>query len=526
MTIELTAEQRQLATQGSKLWIQGGTKKNPITDAETYGFGALRCATDNLNGDNVEWISYPPDTTHVFCFAYYVTPPPTSGTITVRKEVSLPPDTPAQKLRFTGNISYANNEFFLTASNGNPASQKFIRAGDATWDFTEEVPALATLTAIDCTSKLGSVIERSTTTGRTSVALEPGDDVVCTYKNTFRRPPSGLTLRKVSTGGTGEFDFDIDGEGNTIPNAFARTVEPGLSTLVKPADEIADLPTGTYTVEETTPPDIGGTWALDHVECLPDVAKQDREGDKVSIIVVKGPGTVCTFYNRFTPAGRITLRKITLGGTATTRFQVRPLFGESRPEREQIATTTEEGVPVEATGDSLEKLPIGTYSILETIGGPNRWETASVVCDGIPVPSVKGQFELELTNANPERDCTVTNRRTDIVPPEPPVPPQPTYADAAAGAGRPRRRRGRRGRPVPGRRAAREKARRAAPRPHRRDRALLDHRDEPRAGSGRAGHAVRARHLAAERRAAVAPVDRDLSQPPAAVLPLRHAAAG
>ena len=89
-TITLTDEQRRLATQGSKLWIQGGTPANPITDSERYGFGALRCATDNLNGDNVEWISYPPNTTHVFCFAYYVTPPPTSGTITVRKEVTLP----------------------------------------------------------------------------------------------------------------------------------------------------------------------------------------------------------------------------------------------------------------------------------------------------------------------------------------------------------------------------------------------------------------------------------------------------
>ena len=56
----------------------------------------------------------------MFCFAYYVKPAPTSGTITVRKEVSLPPDTPAQKLRFTGNISYANNEFFLTAVERQP----------------------------------------------------------------------------------------------------------------------------------------------------------------------------------------------------------------------------------------------------------------------------------------------------------------------------------------------------------------------------------------------------------------------
>ena len=125
----------------------------------TYGFGALRCATDNLNGDNVEWISYPPDTTHVFCFAYYVKPAPTSGTITVRKEVSLPPDTPAQKLRFTGNISYANNEFFLTVveRQARRARSRSSAPADATWDFTEEVPALATLTDIDCTSKLGSV---------------------------------------------------------------------------------------------------------------------------------------------------------------------------------------------------------------------------------------------------------------------------------------------------------------------------------------------------------------------------------
>ena len=89
-TIKLTKEQADLASQSSKLWIQGGTPTLPITDPETYAFGALRCATDNLNGDNVEWISYPPDDAHVFCFAYYVKPAPTSGTINVVKEVTLP----------------------------------------------------------------------------------------------------------------------------------------------------------------------------------------------------------------------------------------------------------------------------------------------------------------------------------------------------------------------------------------------------------------------------------------------------
>ena len=58
----------------------------PGSTRAQYGFGALRCAIDNLNGDNVEWIAVPAGP-HVFCYAYYVTPPPTSGTIIVRKEV-------------------------------------------------------------------------------------------------------------------------------------------------------------------------------------------------------------------------------------------------------------------------------------------------------------------------------------------------------------------------------------------------------------------------------------------------------
>jgi len=132
-TITLTAEQRQLATTSSKLWIQGGTPTLPITDPETYAFGALRCATDNLNGDNVEWISYPPNTTHVFCFAYYVKPAPTSGTINVVKNYTLPPNTLPQRVRYTGDISFDNGEFFLTAGTGSPARISFIRAAGTTW---------------------------------------------------------------------------------------------------------------------------------------------------------------------------------------------------------------------------------------------------------------------------------------------------------------------------------------------------------------------------------------------------------
>ena len=64
MTIELTQDQLERAANGqNSLWLQGGTRADPILNQVypgQYGFGALRCAIDNLNGDNVEWISYPP----------------------------------------------------------------------------------------------------------------------------------------------------------------------------------------------------------------------------------------------------------------------------------------------------------------------------------------------------------------------------------------------------------------------------------------------------------------------------------
>jgi hypothetical protein len=430
-TIHLTKEQSELASTSSKLWIQGGTPTLPITDPDAYAFGALRCATDNYNGDNVEWISYPPSTTHVFCFAYYVKPAPTSGTITVVKDVTLPPETGAQNVRFTGDISYQNGEFFLTASNGNPGRMSFIRAAGRTWSFREDEQPLGTLTAIDCTSAEGtSTFVRDLDTRETTVSLGAGDDVTCTYHNRYRRPPAGLALRKISLGGLGTFGFDIRGEGEHLTGT-ATTTEPRLATRVEPSDAIADLGAGTYEVTEDLPPNVGGTWSLERVNCSPGGLVQSREATvEIDVPPPSGVTPICTFYNRFVPSGAIRLHKITLDGTATTRFQVRPEFGRTRPEREQIATTTTPGEIADAAGDDLDQLPIGEYSIQETIGGTDRWELAGVQCDGVPVPATAGRIVIELTDGNPVRDCTFINRRIpDVVPPDPeppaPVPPPP-----------------------------------------------------------------------------------------------------
>lgn len=73
VTVPLTADQAQRATGSSALWVQGGDVSDPVLDAlypQRYGFAALRCAIDDLNGDNVESIAYPQGARHVYCYAY------------------------------------------------------------------------------------------------------------------------------------------------------------------------------------------------------------------------------------------------------------------------------------------------------------------------------------------------------------------------------------------------------------------------------------------------------------------------
>jgi hypothetical protein len=61
-TIQLTPQESAQAS-GGDLWAQGGTPTDPVLTQKfpgpAYGFGALRCAADNENGDNVETIFFP-----------------------------------------------------------------------------------------------------------------------------------------------------------------------------------------------------------------------------------------------------------------------------------------------------------------------------------------------------------------------------------------------------------------------------------------------------------------------------------
>jgi uncharacterized repeat protein (TIGR01451 family) len=427
VTVALTDDQAKRATTSSSLWVQGGTPGDPVLDQVfpgEYGFGALRCAIDNLNGDNVEWIAYPSSATHVFCFAYYVRPPPDAGTIVVRKVVDAPEGTAAQTFTFEGNISYAEDHTFsLKAAPGSPASMEFIRgAGSAPWDIAERETAGWRLTGLTCDSATGA--STSTTilaAGAASVILGAGDTVTCTYTNRLVPPKAGLVLSKVTLGGIGAFRFAVAGEDDTVRQVI-RTAEEGVAV----AGPRLDLEPGDHTVTEQLPaPRPDGRWVRVRTVCDGQLLPPRRP---VELTLTSAKGSACEFTNRFIPSGSIRIDKVTFDGVGTAGFVIRPAGGPARS-YEQQATTTTQGVPARATGDRTGRLRLGTYEIVETAPpatAQGRWVQESVVCDDRPLAADQGRTRVTLTRAAPDVECTFANRFVPgPTPPPDPSPPDP-----------------------------------------------------------------------------------------------------
>ena len=441
-TIELTAAQREQASSSQSLWLQGGVPGTPITgDPNLYGFAALRCATDNLNGDNVEFIAYPAGgVNHVFCFAYYVRPAPKPGRIIVTKQLApdnLPADFPRQTVRFTGNISYQQDSqgvrfFNLTAGPGDPGSIEFDRAADTRWTFEEVPPAGSQFvsSAPTCTTSpaAGGVASGITIDGlEVAVDLAAGDTVRCTFVNTAVRPPVGrLLLRKVTRGNVGAFDFDVDEVDG--PLSGSRRIETEVENVARAAAPLTGLVPGDYRITETLPGSDAGTWLLTSVFCNEERVPISG-GDTVRTTVPATGGQDCTFTNRFRHAGAISISKETLDGVGTMRFQIRPL-ADPEVEYEQFATTREPGVRVEAEGDRTTNIPLGLYAIQETtasvVGDDGLWRVVRIECDRGAESSEAGRVVVRLTTDDPRVHCHFVNQLVRIDPPEPPpVPPEP-----------------------------------------------------------------------------------------------------
>ena len=390
----------------------------------TYGFAALRCAIDNLNGDNVEWVRLPVRRAARLLLAYYVSPPPTAGTIVVRKQLEGGTDGPGT-FRYVGNISYTtDHDFTLTADAGTTAQQSFIRAAGDPWDFEEQPLAGWTQVSLACVPAAAATIVAS----KTTVVATPGQTVTCTYVN--RRNPTGtLQLDKVSLGGVGSFPFTV-----TVPPPGTPIVATATTTRTGVAVVVATSPggtPGTYTATETLPADTAaGSWSLSKAECngadvTGSVVSSGRDRTLTRIVGV-GAQALCTFTNTFDPDGAIVIRKTTTGGVGTFDYavtRVDPPTGDDGLVGSQSATTSAEGVPVTATGDPLTGLPVddpdngatsAQYQVTELMPpdtAAGSWRLTGATCTGSVVGAINGQgVVVALSPGTPHVTCDFTTR--------------------------------------------------------------------------------------------------------------------
>jgi uncharacterized repeat protein (TIGR01451 family) len=368
----------------------------------------------------------------VFCYGLYVTPPPTSGTITIQKQVTGAPAGDNPRFPFTGSISYDPSGFQL--SDGQ--SQDFYRAGGVTWTVTEGAVADYKLALADLSCRAeadgggvgASIVDVSKTTA--SIHLIAGEHVTCVYTNRYVPPSGGLTIRKVTVGGVGQFGYTVTPVSGrrSVRVARATTTQPNVAVDAQPS--LLNLAPGRYRISESKPTSSGGDWRLVQVRC--DGASRST-AQPVEVDIPTGGAVTCTFTNAFVPKGSISLAKISEGGTGTASFLVFPAHGVAAQYR-QSATTTVPGVAAGAVPDSAadatDRLPLGRYWIVEqppTLGPAGGWTLTSVNCAGVLVPFAQGTVEVELTHAHPGVRCVYTNTFSATPPPSPlpPVNPPP-----------------------------------------------------------------------------------------------------
>ena len=452
VTIELTAA--ELAQTSSRLWVQGGTPGAVLNGQQaTYGFGALRCAIDNLNGDNVEWNGYPSGSKHIFCYAYYVKPPPTSGTIKVVKQNNGEIKT---DFVFRGNISYSPdpdpdhsdnpsyNFFTLSPNpNGGTATQTFYRAGSISrgseppivWNVREEVPPDWKLTSATCT-QTGTGAGASTITensaGNFSIALVANDVVTCTFVDDINPPTAGLVVLKSS--GDGNPLNGIRAVG-TFPMSVAASATPntpiatGAATTVfegTPAVGVTapTLTTGTsYIINETWPmynpddPDDPnnplGTWGLAPttpvvcVTCPNGVCRVISTSSRTVSVTgasfslrMPATPTVCAFNNRLSYTGQLQIGKLATNSPGVFLFDVSRIGNPTFDYSERVQATTP-GVP--RYNGPKRQLPWGSYRIVETNSNPGNWTLQQVQCFDQPEPPA-GQPEPNPIYTGPLQD--------------------------------------------------------------------------------------------------------------------------
>jgi hypothetical protein len=415
VTIKLSSAEVSQTQRPSGLWVQGGVPNDPVlasTHASRvsprYGFGALRCATDDVDGGNVQQLLFPAGIHHVFCYAYYVSRPSVGGTIIIRSQVVGAPADAEPSFPFSGDVSYAPSGFTLKRGQ----SVAFHRVSGLSWEITESAVPDYRLASIRCRSRTGESAETASAMAL-SVALAAGDTVRCTFVEDWVAPVGSLTIVQITEGGTGSFAYIAAPFHDDPTRVVATSSREGVGVNAQPERNLAQLITSGYVIQVLPPSHAVGRWRLIRADCGGRRREIRRFAfSQVTFRIVFRRDSVCTFTSRLTPPGSIHLSNVTEGATGPAKFVIESLGSKPRQFHQHVAASHQGAGAVAAPDtptDATDHLDPGVYRITEQapLDAPvgMTWKLTAATCNGDTVPPRQGSIVVTLTRKVPHLSC-------------------------------------------------------------------------------------------------------------------------
>jgi hypothetical protein len=321
-----------------------------------------------------------------------------TGSLTITKAWSGgdPVDT---SFTSSSNLGQTGDAFTLT---GAEPSLMVNGLAAGTYDVTEGALNGWTLSSIVCTGQTDPAdITSDTTAGTLSVALEAGDDVVCTFTNTMNAPETGsLTITKAWDGGTAT-DTSFTSSANLGQTGDAFTLTGAAPSLM-----VDSLAAGTYTVTE----DALDGWTLTGITCVGQTDPADITSDlatgALSVALEAGDDVVCTFTNTFTPTGTgsITITKVWSGapGVDTSFTTSANLLVPGN-----TFTLMDNGTG----GETHVFSALGTTTYMFTEDALDGWTLSNIFCSvplGVNINLTDRSLSVDMTDGE-TITCTFTN---------------------------------------------------------------------------------------------------------------------
>lgn len=320
---------------------------------------------------------------------------PAPGTITVKKAITGNGD-PNTGFEFAG--SWSTIHFVL--KNGQSKTTGPLPPGIYSAYEVTPLPAGWSLQSAACDNRATPAVEQ---VNPAQILVANGDDWRCTFTNRYATPGK-ITVIKATTG-NGNLDTGFEFAASWGPNF---TLKSGQSKSSGP------LVAGKYSVGEVKLP---AGWTQQSATCDNLSTSIIENANPIQINVSDGSDWLCTFTNRYTTPGTITVAKMIIGsGNPDAGFEFNPSWG---------GAFTLKGGQSKISGP----LTPGTYSVSE-VHLPSGWSQQSATCDNLSTANVETADPGAIVVANGDAwRCTFTNRYT--------APGSITVAKVITGGGNP-----------------------------------------------------------------------------------------